>query len=1179
VHLPAEEREAFFDRHCRDEPGVRAELESLLAHDDEETKGFLQSPVQTEGDREATRVWPAGGAPTEDGAAASMPEAVEHAPERIGRYLVRKKIGEGGMGSVYLAEQRHPVRREVAVKLVKPGMASAEVLARFARERETLELLDHPGIARILDAGTTAEGAPFFVMEYAPGLPLDQYCDREELDVKQRLSLFCQVCEAVQYAHQKGILHRDLKPGNLLVTDAEHGPRVRVIDFGIAVALREDAADQERATAAHQVLGTRHYMSPEQSDPERAAGVDTRSDVYSLGVVLYDLLVGVLPFDSRDPSPAAAEATPVPPSRRFSCLGEESTRIAEERRTSPGAHARRLSGDLDWITLRAMEWDPARRYASASELGGDVRRHLLHEPVLAGPPELSYVLSKFLRRHRTLVVAAGLALAALLVGTAGLAFGLLEAATQRDEAIEAGKRLQASQAAEEERRLEAESALAQAEAARAEREHALALAEKRSADAQAVTDFLVETVALADLEVSLEPDLNLEHMLRRAGERVMEAFAHYPEGEVAVRGALGRAFHSMGRLDDAEEHLRRAYDLEAGLVATPRAQLYATMRRLSEVFGGSDSHADAELRARTHELALSLVEEDSPLLGGLLRRFDERARRGDTPPPPEELAALQGCASDELPEDAPTWLVLADALEYLGYQLAAFGEDEQAVPLLELTLQIRRAQLAPVHPEIARSLGILVSALTAVGRARHAEELVRESIEIYSAALPREHWLLAEAHSLLGETLDYQRDGAGAERLLLESHETIIEARGLASRPGVLSAFRLANHYELYGDPDAADAYRAELRDALAHSQNQPWRWGAEEAAFGPQYGRLLFALGGLDEALHEAGHVEEGLPDPRPYESALDQLLLEWDVTTDGASSVSLILARWLADYPFYPGELDPELVRRVQGRILSVLESYGVEFLRPVVRCHLNLFRLEQAEGNGERAEACLRQALVAARGGELLGPLRIDVERQLAEHLAAEERFLEAEEMLLSTWEAAAVHFGVSHRRTREAVRSLLQLYDLWGRPLRAAPCLARHLDGGTAADQDPERLAELAWFVLRSEGFETELYRRALAAAERAAALSPDAEERRSLVGIARVRLGEFEEAQELLEGCTELIERDDLRHGAFRTILRIRLGRFEEAELLAERLESAAEGVAGERRRLLDEVSQRLARGR
>ena len=337
---------------------------------------------------------------------------------RIGAYRIVRPLGEGGMGLVYLAEQTVPIRREVALKIIKPGINSSQVLARFESERQALAMLHHPGIAAIFDAGTTPEGRPFFAMEYVPGVSITAYCDDRRLPVADRLELFLQVCAAVQHAHQKGIIHRDLKPSNILVTRRDDVSVVKVIDFGVAKATAFKLTDRTLQTQLGLMLGTPEYMSPEQAGATRF-DVDTRTDIYSLGVVLYELLAGVKPFDRQDLHAAAVlemlrvlrdvEAPRL--TTRISSLGDAATEIARRRQTDVRTLARRLHGDLEWITLRTLEKDPSRRYASVSELAGDVRRHLQDEPLTIGPPSVTARAVKFVKRHRTL----GLAAAALVV--------------------------------------------------------------------------------------------------------------------------------------------------------------------------------------------------------------------------------------------------------------------------------------------------------------------------------------------------------------------------------------------------------------------------------------------------------------------------------------------------------------------------------------------------------------------------------------------------------------------------------------------------------------------------------------------------------------------------------------------------------------------------------------------
>ncbi|MCU0915865.1 MAG: serine/threonine protein kinase, partial [Planctomycetes bacterium] len=342
---------------------------------------------------------------------------------QVGPFKLLGILGEGGYGIVYLAEQEQPLRRRVALKVIKPGMDSHQIVARFEAERQALALLDHPHIAHVHDAGTTPEGRPYFAMEYIEGLPVTEYCDREKLTIKERLRLFLQVCEAVKHAHQKGIIHRDLKPSNMLVTAQSDKPLVKVIDFGIAKALAQPLTDKTLYTEQGQFIGTPDYMSPEQAEMD-ARGVDTRSDVYSLGVVLYELLTGVLPFDPdalraggiEHVRATIREQEPRTPSTRLTSLGVETKKIAERRQTDPQTLARSLRRELEWIPLKAMRKETSRRYQSVSELADDIENYLESRPLLAGPESLGYRTKKFIRRHSMPIAAAGVVLATLILG-------------------------------------------------------------------------------------------------------------------------------------------------------------------------------------------------------------------------------------------------------------------------------------------------------------------------------------------------------------------------------------------------------------------------------------------------------------------------------------------------------------------------------------------------------------------------------------------------------------------------------------------------------------------------------------------------------------------------------------------------------------------------------------------
>jgi serine/threonine protein kinase len=397
------ERESFLDEACAGEPELRAQIESLLrAH--EQAGDFLGQTVKL----------------------AESDFVIEPTGTMIGRYKLLEKIGEGGFGDVWMAEQEEPVRRRVALKIIKLGMDTREVVARFEAERQALALMDHPNIARVFDGGATDTGRPYFVMELVRGVPITKYCDEHRLSVDERLGLFMQVCQAAQHAHQKGIIHRDLKPSNVPVSVLDDRPVPKVIDFGIAKATAQRLTEKTLFTRFQQFIGTPAYMSPEQTGANRE-DIDTRSDIYSLGVLLYELLTGRTPFDTKKLLEAGYEAIlrtireeePPKPSTRLTTLAkEELSVVAADRCTAPEKLGRTVRGDLDWIVMKALEKDRRRRYESASAFARDLERYLLNEPVTAVSPTLSYRWLKFARRQRTALATGATLVLVLIAATA-----------------------------------------------------------------------------------------------------------------------------------------------------------------------------------------------------------------------------------------------------------------------------------------------------------------------------------------------------------------------------------------------------------------------------------------------------------------------------------------------------------------------------------------------------------------------------------------------------------------------------------------------------------------------------------------------------------------------------------------------------------------------------------------
>ena len=454
------------------------------------------------------------------------------APRGFGAYRLLQQIGEGGMGEVWLAEQTTPVRRQVALKVIKAGMDTAQVVTRFEAERQALALMDHPAIATVFDGGSTPEGRPYFVMEYVKGEPITTYCDRQRLTTQERLELFTQVCEGVQHAHQKGIIHRDLKPTNVLVAIQGDRPVPKIIDFGVAKATARHLTEHTLFTELGVMIGTPEYMSPEQAEMS-GLDIDTRTDVYALGVILYELLTGALPFDRKQLRQAGLaeiqrtirEKEPPRPSTRVTQLGPASTEAASNRHTEPHRLASQLRGDLDWVTMKALEKDRTRRYQTAVALSADVRRHLSHEPVSAGPPSAVYRTRKFVRRHRF-----GVAAAATLVLLL-FAFGVTMA-------------VQAQRIARERDR-------ANREAARASRE---------AEAATQVADFLSGLFRVSDPGESRGQALTARAVLDRGAARIDAELKRDPALQARLLMTMGDVYRNLGVLDRAEQLVARSVE-------------------------------------------------------------------------------------------------------------------------------------------------------------------------------------------------------------------------------------------------------------------------------------------------------------------------------------------------------------------------------------------------------------------------------------------------------------------------------------------------------------------------------------------------------------------------------------------------------------------------------------------
>ena len=560
------------------------------------------------------------------------------------------------MGSVYLASQTEPVKRQVALKLIKTGMDSRAVLARFDAERQALALMDHPNIARIYDGGVTPAGQPFFVMELVKGVPLTEYCDQQRLTVKARLELFVAVCQAVQHAHQKGIIHRDLKPGNVLVTEVDGRPTPKVIDFGVAKATEVKLTDMSLADVGA-IVGTPAYMSPEQADPS-SMDIDTRTDVYALGVMLYELLTGSPPIDAKQFQRGAIlemlrmvrEVDPPRPSTKLS-TAEALPNIAANRSIEPARLAKLLQGELDWVVMKALEKDRTRRYETANGFARDIQRYLADEVVEARPPSRGYRLKKFVKRNKGQVIAASLVFLTLVGGIIGTSLGMASARrAQKAEARQRG-------IADDQR----DKAIASETTAREE-----------AAKTQTINDFLTN-----DLLTQAEPANNaaedkvtLLEVLDRAAEKVGTRFADQPELERALRGTIATTYHGLASWEKAETQWRAS--LDAARRRDPRS-------------------ADAYLAQ-----------------AGLAHILYHRGRR-DAEVVEMAEAAAKGLERTLGPDHPDT----LDTLDYLGQAYRAVGKLPEAIALLERLRDARIAKLGPDHHGTLNTLNNLAVAYQA----------------------------------------------------------------------------------------------------------------------------------------------------------------------------------------------------------------------------------------------------------------------------------------------------------------------------------------------------------------------------------------------------------------------------------------------------------------------------------
>lgn len=780
LQLPAGERSAFLDRVCAENESLRRKIEALL-RSNERAGSFLEEP------------------PT-----ASISEKRENLPvgekpgDQIGRYTLLEQIGEGGCGIVFLAEQQEPIRRRVALKVVKPGMDSKSVIARFEAERQALALMDHSNIAQVFDAGATPSGRPYFVMEWVNGVKLTEYCDQHFLTTIARLELFAQICDAIQHAHQKGVIHRDIKPSNILVTTGDNGkPLPKVIDFGIAKAVAgQQLTDKTIFTAFEMLVGTPAYMSPEQVTLS-SAEIDTRSDIYSLGVLLYELLTGATPFDTRELLKAGLDEVrrvirdeePIRPSTRLNTMAAADVdTVSRLRGAEPPKLISEMRGDLDWIVMKALEKDRARRYPTANGLATEIQRYLSGEEVLARPPSNLYRFQKLFYRHKVAFLTCGIVLLTLLAALSVTIWSLEKERLERSAADHA--RYEATE---------------QQKIAEANKQDALT----EAAESQATAQFMVDMLKSVDpTRVTGDVSAVFDEMLDKTTERVEKQLTNRPIAQADLRVALGSVYGSLGLRNKEKTLIDKALaayaqshdtDQKTALAHAELSEMYAQENKMSrseeearkalDLFKGQEGIDVALLEVRLAHATLTKQrpaeaeailrkalamgqrfagEQDGRWLEANMLLAIALANQGQLT---NAELALRHCVSIAQANYGTNNLRTVDHISYLAVMLAREGDLGQADKLCHQCVATVRKLVPSDHPALEDKLVNLGNVLHMEGKNAEATDVYREALQIRRKYLGDQDEQIMQTATILLKILAADNDEARFTNLSKEIPE------------------------------------------------------------------------------------------------------------------------------------------------------------------------------------------------------------------------------------------------------------------------------------------------------------------------------------------------------------------------------------------------------------------------
>ncbi|HZW08717.1 MAG TPA: serine/threonine-protein kinase [Phycisphaerales bacterium] len=904
---------------------------------------------------------------------------------RIGAYALIEVLGEGGFGVVWRAEQREPVRREVALKVVKPGMDSAAVLSRFESERQTLAVMDHPYVAKVFDAGVTGPesghaGLPYFVMELVRGEPITDYCERARLAVGERLELFMKVCEAVQHAHTKAVIHRDLKPSNVLVSLHGNEASPKVIDFGVAKALSSIGA-HTLVTEAGALIGTPEYMSPEQAGG--SFDIDTRSDIYSLGVILYELLTGGRPFDLRTATlmeiqRVILEDDPPRPSTRLISRARGAARSGDEpgadapgskefaahMRTDSRSLLRVLRTDLDWIVMKCLEKDRARRYESASSLAEDLRRYMQGRPVAAGPPTAAYRARKFVRRHRAGVAAAAVVALTLLGAMAAVSAGLVREATLRKRA------------------------------------------ETERDTSEAIAGFLRDTLAGVRPSEARGREVTVREMLDRARQTIDRSFGERPAVAGRVRNTMGESYLALAEFEEAERQFRAAYQSLRDAEGERDPETLNAMNNLGVALHDLGRLEDAETLQREsvalHRETLGLGHEMT--LSAEVNLASVLQDRGEA----DGAADMYQAVLDRLPDRAsPTaW----NALTGLAIAAKDAGDLGRALPLYQEVYEGAAAALGEDHPDTIIFRGNYSNALVAADRWDEALALMRGAVERAERVFEPGHANRLIAYNNLAMLLqDFGRlDEARGyyEKVLADAPRTFERSNPMPARAMVNAAVLSYR---------TGDFPRAEtlLREAV----------GWFDAAVGSDDPEAMDARTSLAVILDELGRAEEAA---RLHREVYEATRARFGADSPRTLAAQSELAAYLRDSGEY-GEADELFTSALEGQHRVLGETHDQTLLSTYQYIGL-LTRMERWEDALRRSEW-----LVARIDGSLppSHPVAMLAHFRLGASLTGLGRHEEAERALLESWRRLDAVEGISPSWKAYVAEALLTLYEKWAR----------------------------------------------------------------------------------------------------------------------------------------------------